>query len=231
VAISVRLHANPARFFWSGLVSYYDVVSLAKSVRAGERPEIDPAASFNFFTYSIGTFLSEIILFANEDDLFRDSKLVAFCGGPVFNRLSPVTKFILDSEANVRLYSFLVEHIESHRKADPELDAQLSDATPVGRNFLSLLDYRVGLKHREERFRSMVERVYGLALAQDEVVPPYEIIGSFQGSQRDVKIPVDVLEPPYATRHEDPFPAAGPFKNQGLEFMDQVFRLAAAFLA
>jgi hypothetical protein len=230
-AISVRLHANPARFFWSGLISYYDLVQLAKSVKAGELAAVDSAATIDFFTYSIGTLLSEIVLFADEGGIFRDSKLVAFCGGPVFNRLSPVTRFILDSEANVKLYSFLVEHLESHRQSDPELNRYLSDEIPVGRNFRSLLNYRVDLQYRESRFRSLAKKIYALALTKDDVVPAYEIVGTFQGSRRDVGIQVDEIDPPYPYSHEDPFPAAGPYQKQGQEWMDIIFRRAAEFLA
>jgi hypothetical protein len=230
-AISVRIHSNPARFFWSGLVSYFDLVDLAALIRADKLPAVDPTAKLNFFSYSIGAFLSEIVLFADEGGYYHDSKLVTFCGGPVFNRLSPVTKFILDSEANVRLYSFLVEHLESHRKTDPTLARYLSDEFPVGRNFRSLLNYRLDLKYRESRFRALAPRIYALALTQDDVVPVFEIVGTFKGSRRDIPIKIDELDPPYPYRHEDPFPATGPYKSQGQKFMDKIFRLAADFLA
>jgi hypothetical protein len=230
-AISVRLHANPARFFWSGLVSYGDIFDLFKTIRAGAHPGVEPEARIDFFAYSIGTLLSEIVLFADEKGLFANAKLAAFCGGPVFNRLSPVTKFILDSEANVRLYSFLVEHLESHRRADPELDRHLSDESPAGRNFRSLLNYRVDLKYREERFRAIAPRIYALALAQDDVVPPYEIVATFKGSQRDIPIQVDEFDPTYPYRHEDPFPVAGPGHSQSAEWLGKIFKRAADFLA
>ncbi|MDR1608468.1 MAG: DUF6051 family protein [Deltaproteobacteria bacterium] len=230
-AISVRLQANPSRFFWSGLVAYHDIVDLATSIRAGGFADLDPNIKLHFFAYSIGAFLAEIVLFANANSLFEDSKLVAFCGGPVFNRLSPVTRFILDSEANVRLYSFLVEHLESHRRADPELAKHLSDSEPAGRNFRCLLNYRVDRLYREERFRELANRVYGLAMAQDEVVPPYEIIGTLRGTQRDINIPVDIVDCPYPTQHEDPFPVAGPNKEVAKIWLDKVLRMAAEFLA
>jgi hypothetical protein len=230
-AISIRLHANPARFFWSGLVSYYDILDFVRTIRDSRHPGIDPMAPVSFFAYSIGTLLSEIVLFTDEDGLFSDSKLAAFCGGPVFNRLSPVTKFILDSEADVQLYSFLVEHLDSHRRADPELDRYLSDSMPVGRNFRCLLNYRLDRLYREARFKALADRILALALAQDEVVPPYEIIGTFQGSRRDIGIRVEVIDLPYRYRHEDPFPPAGPGKTEADEQMDRVFKLAADFLA
>ncbi|MDR1577475.1 MAG: DUF6051 family protein [Deltaproteobacteria bacterium] len=231
VAISLRLHANPARFFWSGLVAYHDLINLTQAIRAGRFAELEPDLRIDFFTYSIGSLFGEIVFFANEADLFADSKLIAFCGGPVFNRLSPVTKFILDSEANVRLYSFLVEHLDSHRRLNPELAKSLSDADPVGRHFRCLLNYRVDRLYREERFRFLAKRIFAIALDQDEVVPPYEILGTLKGAQRDIDIPVEIIAPPYPCRHEDPFPATGPHQAMGEVWLDKVFQLAASYLA
>ena len=204
-AISVRLHADASRFFWSGLQSYDDVVALASLIRDGGHPAAAAGASINFFTYSIGTLLGEIIMMTDQDGLFSQSRFVTFCGGPVFNRLSPVSKFILDSEANVQLYSFLVEHLESHRRNDPRLD-ELLGRTEVGRNFRALLNYRLEVDYRESKLRAFADRVLAVALAKDEVVPPFEVVNTLQGSRRDIPIDVRVVDFPYPYRHEDPFP-------------------------
>jgi hypothetical protein len=206
-AISVRLSANPARFFWSGLQSFRDISALAKALGDGGVEGIGGGTKVDFFTYSIGTLLGEIVMMTNQDGLFSDSRMVTFCGGPVFNRLSPVSKFILDSEANVRLYSFLVEHLESHLRNDQALASFLAnDQVPVGINFRSLLNYRLERPYREGKLRELSDRIYAVALAQDEVVPPYEVVNTLQGSRRDIPIRVDVVDPPYPHRHEDPFP-------------------------
>lgn len=65
-----------------------------------------------------------------------------FCGGAVFNRLSPVSKFILDSEANVALYSFVIEHLESHLKKDHRLHHYLRENHPEGQ-FASMINYKL----------------------------------------------------------------------------------------
>ena len=62
---------------------------------------------YEVITYSIGCLLAEILKLANPKGYFTQSRLCLFCGGPVFDRLSPVSKFILDSEANVALYSYI----------------------------------------------------------------------------------------------------------------------------
>ena len=103
VAISTRLHNKPQRFIWSGLQTYYDVVELFEEIKKGEHPIIAPDATVDVFAYSIGCLLAEILMMTNKDGYLDNSRFVAFCGGAVFNRLSPVSKFILDSEANVSL--------------------------------------------------------------------------------------------------------------------------------
>lgn len=228
-AISVRLHADPSRFFWSGLQSYEDVVSLAADIKAGRHPVMSQGASINFFTYSIGTLLGEIIMMTDQDSLFSDSKFVTFCGGPVFNRLSPVSKFILDSEANVQLYSFLVEHLDSHRKRDPRLDSFLG-ATEVGHNFLALLNYRLEVEYREAKFRKMADRILALTLTQDQVVPPFEVINTLQGSRRDIPIAVHFIDFTYPYRHEDPFPLSPKHAVEVDRWFNKLFKCFGEFL-
>ena len=205
-AISTRLHNRPERFIWSGLESYHDVIDLVESIKKGQHPGIEPEAGIDFCSYSIGTFLGEIVLMTNKNGYFADSKYATFCGGPVFNRLSPVSKFILDSESNVSLYSYLVEHLESHMRDSPQLNHLLSGAFEEGVNFRCLLNYKKELQYREDKFRAFSERFYAVALANDEVVPAYEVINTLQGSRKDIGIRVDVLDYEYPHRHEDPFP-------------------------
>lgn len=206
VAISTRLHNKPQRFIWSGLQSYYDVIDFVEYFKEGLHPAIKEDASIDFFSYSIGTFLGEILMMSNKDNYFSKSKYATFCGGAVFNRLSPVSKFILDSEANVSLYSYVVEHLESHMKRD-EVLRHYMHTHPEGNNFRSMLNYRTLTQEREERFKEMSEQFYAITLAKDEVVPAYEVINTLQGSCRDIPVNIEILDYPYKYIHEDPFPA------------------------
>lgn len=221
VAISTRLHNKPQRFIWSGLQSYYDVIDLVKDFKAGKHSAIEADATIDFCSYSIGTFLGEVLMMTNKNGYFSNSKYATFCGGPVFNRLFPVSKFILDSEANVSLYSFVVEHIESHMKRDPILNKALNEPYEEGINFRAMLNYKTLTSYREEKFRDMADRFYAVTLQQDEVVPPYEVINTLQGGRRDIPIKVDVLDLPYKYRHEDPFPALNKIQDE----VDENFRL------
>lgn len=231
VAISTRLHNKPERFIWSGLESYHDVMDFVENVKQGKHPAIEADAGIDFCSYSIGTFLGEIIMMSNKNGYFSKSRYATFCGGPVFNRLSPVSKFILDSEANVNLYSYLVEHLTSHMKNTPELNELLSGSYEEGINFRSLLNYRDNLQYREEKFHALESRFYAIALEQDMVVPPYEVLNTLRGSRQNINIRVDVLDFPYAYRHEDPFPANAKIAGQVDACFQQTFNKISEFLS
>jgi len=62
VASSTRLHFAPARFFLSGLETYNDVVKLIYRIKENKIEQIDKDATFDFFGYSAGAFLIEILL-------------------------------------------------------------------------------------------------------------------------------------------------------------------------
>lgn len=230
VAISKRLHEKPQRFVWSGLQTYYDIIDFIEDIKAGKHPMIAADARYDFFAYSIGAFLSQILVISNYNGYFDNTKLCMFCGGPVFNRFSPVTKFILDSEANVVLYSFLVEHLESHMKKDARLNHYLNGDHTEGIVFRAMLDYKVNSELRENAFRKLSKQIMAIGLKQDTVIPPYEIINTLQGKYRDIPIRVDLLDFPYKYKHEDPFPAIEKLRNETHEAFNKVFDDICDFL-
>lgn len=206
VAISSRLNNKPQRFIWSGFQTYYDVIDLVETIKANQHALINPDATIDFLSYSIGTFLGEIIMLTNHKGYFSKSKYATFCGGPVFNRINPVSKFILDSEANVALYSFVIEHLESHIKRDAVL-REFFKKTDVGSNFAKMLNYNTETAIRENMFREFSDRFYAITLKEDKIIPPYEVMNTLQGSRRDINTKVEVLDYPYKYIHEDPFPS------------------------
>jgi len=208
VAISTRLHAYPQRFLWSGLQTYYDVIQFVDECKAGSHPLIDKDFTLDLFSYSVGCLLAEILKLTNFKNYFDNSKLIMFCGGAVFNRLSPVSKFIIDSQANAAMYNFLVEHLSIHIQKDQRMQHLLSDQHPEGLVFRSMLNYSELLKKREDLFRKIAHQVMAITLEKDKVIPSYEVINTLQGHKRDIPIDVKVLDFPYEYKHEDPFPVA-----------------------
>ena len=230
VAISTRLHACPQRFLWSGLQTYYDVIQFVEECKAGKHPLIEKDFTLDFFSYSVGSLLAEILKLSNYKNYFENSKLVMFCGGAVFNRLSPVSKFIIDSEANAAMYSYLVEHLSVHMEKNPRMQHHLGELHPEGLVFRSMLNYSVMLHQREAMFRKAANQILAITLEKDTVIPSYEIINTLRGSKRDIPVDVQVLDFPYDYRHEDPFPISETLSTVVDESFNLVFGKISDFL-
>ena len=206
VAISMRLHSKPQRFIWSGLQSYYDIIQFIEECKSGKHELIDKNFSFDIFAYSIGGFLAEILKLTNYKNYFNETKLCLFCSGAVFNRLSPVSKFILDSEVNVALYSYLVEHFNSFLKKDNLLHHYIEEDHLEGKVLHTMLEYKNRRHFREALFKKVENQIYAIALKGDSVFPTYEIENTLKGASRDINIKVEELDFPYSYSHENPFP-------------------------
>ena len=230
VAISSRLQMKPQRYLWSGLQTYHDVIDFISAIRDGNHPFISDNATFDIFAYSIGSFLSQILMMANHNRMFEQSRLFIFCGGATFNRYSPVTKFILDSEANVELYSYAIEHLDSHLKNDKRLGHFLGNEHLEGTFFRSMLNYKTLKDLREESFRNMSDRIAAIGLLKDTVIPPYEMMNTLKGSSLDIPIRVDAMDFDYTYKHEDPFQPVPKLNDQLMKSYTAVFDRVAAFL-
>lgn len=208
VAISMRLHSMPQRFIWSGLQTYYDVIQLISEIKEGNNIHIDKDFTFDIFSYSIGGFLAQILKLTNYNNYFENSKVCLFCSGATFNRLSSVSKFILDSEANVALYSYLVEHFDKMLERDNVLNHYIKEGHQEGKIFSSMLDYQKMREFREELLRKHEHQIYALSLTQDDVIPAFEIMNTLKSAYRNINIRMDEMDFEYDYIHENPFPTS-----------------------
>ncbi len=228
-AISIRLHARPQRFIWSGLQSYHDVLQLAGEIAGGGHPVVDPGGHVDVFAYSIGCLLAQVLLMTDPGGVFGRTRLFMFCGGAVFNRMSPVSRFILDSECNVSLYSYLVEHLESHLRANDRLRHHLGEGHPEGFNLRSMLNAVAFRRQREAHFRRIGPRLMAVALEGDTVIPPGEVMNTLQGPLRDLPARVVVLDFDHPYCHEDPFPSSERLREPVDRAFSRVLGLARDF--
>jgi hypothetical protein len=230
VAISMRLHSMPQRFIWSGLQTYYDIIQFIEFCKKDLHPEIAKDFSFNIFAYSIGGFLAQILKLTNYNGYFDNTKVCLFCSGAAFNRLSPVSKFILDSEANVALYSFLVEHFEKMLEKDRLLSHYIREDHAEGLVFSAMLDYKKMREFREGLLRKYEGQIYAISLAKDYVIPSFEIVNTLQGAWRDIKIRVEEIDFDREYLHENPFPVGVPNSKQVDEDFRATFEKICRFL-
>lgn len=229
-AISTRIQKTPQRFFWSGRQTYSDILQLVRSIRTGEHPTISKDASVDFFAYSIGSFLSQIVLMTDTDHLFSDSRLFIFCGGPTLDRMYPVSRYILDSEANIALYSFFIEHLDNECKLNSRLNHYFNEGHRSGIYFRSMLSSHRLKKIREDRFREIGSRIAAVALTKDEVIPPGEVLNTLKGDFRDMPANVEVFDFPFDYSHVTPFPQQKRIENEVDDAFQKVFKMASEHL-
>ena len=229
-AISSRIQTIPQRFFWSGLQTFFDVEQLITEIRSGEHALIDGNATIDLFSYSIGSFLSEILLMSNPQNYFSDSRLFIFCGGPTLDRMLPNSKFILDSDATIALYSFYTERLDMEIRHDKRMAHYFMGDHPAGRYFKAMLNYHKEKETREERLKELFEQICAVALKKDSVIPPYEVTNTLKGENRDIPVNVEVLDFPYPYDHITPFPAKKELEDAVDRSFNKVFEIAASHL-
>jgi hypothetical protein len=201
IAISERLTYAPETFFLSGYQSAKDIYSLVKQVRQDNHENISATAQINFFGYSFGAFLEEILLIANPENLFRDSKFFFFCGGCVFSDFYGTSKYILDKRAFERIKHFYVEELSIELRRSTLLSKLLND-TAFGyafRHICSLEEFEKLTKMEKQRIN---ENISIVALEKDYIVSKKALQNTF----KDKKI--KYLDFNYDYSHEVPFPVS-----------------------
>ncbi len=229
-ALSERLESYPERFYLSGLQTYIDVCKLIELIKANEIKEIPAVTNFDLFGYSIGAFLSLLLLMDNPLGFFTNSKLFMFCGGTTIDRIFPVSKYILDKLAydSVTEYfnNFLCERIIHTSMLDNELGKFLCNES----YFQSLISCNLEKELREKRLTEIGERISTIVLNQDEVIPPDGVIAELKGQYSKVKAKFEIRDFDYPYNHAIPFPLLEKYKLRVDNSFKSLFDNAAGFL-
>jgi len=198
VALSERLTNRPERFFLSGFQAANDLIKLVSKIKSGHFSEIKKDAQVDFFAYSIGAFLSQIMMMAYGDNLLSRSKLFIFCGGSAFDDWQGVSKYIMDSVAFKRLkhyYKFDVD--QSHSSSD--INNKLNN-TALGESFRHMISLD-NLKRKGHIYSSSLkDRIAAVVLKNDTVVNADKVKQAMKG------IRVEEWDFNYAYSHIMPFP-------------------------
>lgn len=223
VALSYRISNQPLRFYVSGLQSACNVQQLAGEIKSGRHPLFKEGSSINIFAYSIGAFLSQILLLANTGGLFTDTRLFMFCGGSIFNRMNGEARDILDKEAsdclmNYYMNDFLKEH-------PVPLSA---GGTSLEEAFRMMIAPDKMRRRRESFFQSAVQRIRAISLKKDSVIPTEGVIRALGKSSSKI---LKELDFPFDYSHQTPFPLnLKTGKEEVNRAFNSVFGQAAEFL-
>ena len=228
IALSNRLTDDPLRFFYSGHQTVNDIVSLFGEVNSGSHPVIPAGCRVDIFAYSIGAFLSQILMMGNPENLFSGSKLFLFCGGSVFSRMNGSSKLIMDQRAFERVYSYYLNDFEGEIKGKNSFSEFLHNSR-VGLAFRSMIDTGRLINFRESLLEKLREQISIVALEKDTVIPVPGILDTMKASRK--KNIVRVMDFPYQYAHENPFPILKDSKRKHVDSsFSQAFDLAAGFL-
>ncbi len=121
-------------------------MKLVAEIRNGGHPILTPRATIDFFGYSIGAFLAQIILFyysgnadARSDWGLDQSRAVLFCGGSTLAGMRPVSRHIIDSVAAETVRRYYSENFETEYREDTPISAMFEPNQGLGEVFVSMI--------------------------------------------------------------------------------------------
>ncbi|WP_439181827.1 DUF6051 family protein [Carboxylicivirga taeanensis] len=178
VALSDRLTNHPERFFLSGYQAANDLLDLVAYIRSGQHNLVHADAQIDFFAYSIGSFLSQIMFLAHGNDILANSKLFIFCGGSVFDGWQGASKYIMDSTAFETLREFYVSK-EQFNQSEIQ---QIIEHSPLGQSFVDMLSMKNLRKRGEGYVTTLKDRVVTVVLKNDKVAVADKVKNTLKGT-------------------------------------------------
>jgi hypothetical protein len=227
VALSTRLDDAPERLFLAGYQSLHDVQDVRALLRSGGFKGVSASADISWFGYSIGAFLLQALALCDQEVRER-GRVFLFCGGPHLSEMTPVSRYIMDSQAHERIYDYYVNKLEEETRGVADL-RDLLYSTVEGEAFRSLITPHGDLQGwRRDAFRSMRGRFSVIGMESDAVIPAPGIKLFFEGTG----IEPSFIQMPAECSHETPFPEAIMASSaQAASGFDRVFKEAAELLA
>lgn len=226
VALSERICEKPSRFYSSGRQSINDLAQLFSDIKQGIHPLFTENTQIDIFSYSIGAFLSQITIMTNPEGLFSDSKLFMFCGGGIFSSMFGESRSIMDRSAFARLLQYYMTDFSKEVKPNSITDK-------IYDSFFSMITPDRKKTEREEFFKQLGNRIEGISLKKDKVIP-YRGVVEALGTE-NAKSRISLLDFSFPYSHENPFPLGNRLKSEEVAEIDasfnRIFGQAAQFLA
>lgn len=229
VALSSRLSISPLRFYSSGLESAFNLHQLIMELKRGEHALFSEDVRIDFFAYSIGALLAQVMLMADPEKVLSDSRLFAFCGGSVFERMNGNSRDIIDQEAYLKIRDFYLNDFLLENQ-DKKLEKLRTACFLFTDAFRAMIPSQDRGEKRQTFFLQARERIRMIPLRQDTVIPTTgvrEAAGSLLAGHM-----VEELDFPYSYTHQMPFPDHEKIdRSEVIIAFRAVFDRAAGFLA
>lgn len=228
LALSSRLSVSPLRFYTSGLESAFNLIQLINDMKQGRHPLFTEPVRTDFFAYSIGALLAQVVLMADPYENLSDSRLFTFCGGSVFERMNGNSRDIMDQEAYQKIREYYLDGFHNFQPGQDSRQTSISDKlTNAFRLMIRSADPE---GRRRMFFAGAKERVLMISLRQDIVIPTVGL-NETTGQELAGYITQE-LDFPYAYTHQSPFPENDKIcETELVTSFRSVFDRAAGFLA
>jgi len=228
IALSQRLSDDPLRFFTSGKQSADDIVKLLGEIKEGAIPFLQKDAHIDFFSYSIGSFLSQILFLANPNDLLSTAKLFIFCGGALFDQMRGTSRLIMDSYAYSSLRRYYLHDFPIELKFRSPFSSYVRGGV-LGEAFIAMISEESNRSFREHRFQQLRNQLRVVALRKDSVMSAAAVKQAFACTRSDSVY--TELDFPFDYTHENPFPIYPNDKSADVDkAFEEVFAMATEFL-
>jgi pimeloyl-ACP methyl ester carboxylesterase len=229
IALSQRLSDDPLRFFTSGKQSADDIVKLLGDIKEGAIPFLKKDAQVDFFSYSIGAFLAQILFLANPNDLLSTSRLFVFCGGTLFDQMRGTSRLIMDSHAYSSLRRYYLHDFPIELKFRSPFSSYVRGGV-LGESFMAMIAEESNQAFREHRFQQLRNRLRVVALRKDLVMPAAAVKRALTCIRGDSVF--TELDFPFDYTHENPFPIYRNDKSADVDkAFESVFSMATEFLS
>lgn len=223
VALSERLTYKPQHFFYSGFQSADDIIRLTESIKNGTHPAYKNKTKVNFFSYSIGAFLTQILILSNPEGVLDDSKFFIFAGGTSFDTMNGTSRYIMDNIAFKRLRHFYSDELNDELKKDQVLSRIFSENNH-GEAFRMMLAVNKMNKIRKKIFSRFEDQIQITGLAKDKVIP----VDGIRRTMEQFRIRILDFMHPYS--HENPFPVSPVYLSNKVDYsFKKVFNAAGKF--
>lgn len=223
VALSSRLSQNPLRFYASGRESVYNLWQLVHEIKDGRHPLFKEDTSINLFAYSIGALLSQVLLLANPEKMFSDTRLFMFCGGSIFSEMNGNARDIMDQAAFDSLQQYYRNDFLEQRTLPTSFKNDFMEQA-----FKAMIRTDVMQEYRESFFLRACHRIHAISLKKDIVMPTSGIIKALGKASEKI---LEELDFPFHYSHQIPFPFRSKTEPTLLsQAFQRIFSSAAAFL-
>ncbi len=191
---------------------------------------ISSNAGIDIFSYSMGAFLGEMLMMINSGNYFDNSKLFIFCGGPTLDLMTPVSRAIIDSEADSALRNYFMNNFLEKINDDEILREYFTKHRDETEYLKSFLQYENNRSLREERLNELKDQISILALIKDKVIPATSISKTFEKFKTKLSH-IEYLNFEHKYSHENPFPVSE--KERAIIDLNfkNTFKLAGNFLS